>query len=177
MGYNFYPPSLSQPQVSISNCEFVNNSAFATSKLLSSERAVSNSVFTGRGGGLGIFVGELSHSVILDMRDCRVFGNYGRLFGGGIFIIINSYDTQLFLTFKRIDIIGNRAQRGGGGVQLSFLSATNTYVPPDTVIFEDCNFENNVGESGGGIYIFTSSVGKVLCLLTNTVTLLISYTP
>ena len=163
IGYNDYPSFLSQPHIFITGCEFINNSALATSEFLTPERAVGNRVFTGRGGGLGIFVDESNQSVMFEMSNCKVIGNYARSFGGGIFMIFNGYGTQPILNFKEIEIVSNTGQIGGGGVQLSFLSATSTFVPPHTVVFSDCNFENNLGEAGAGIYIFTSFVGKKLC--------------
>ena len=160
LGYNTYPSFLGQPHVSITNCEFINNSALASSEFLTSERAVSNRVFTGRGGGLGIFIDESSQSVVFEMTNCKVVGNNARSFGGGIFMIINGYGTQHILTFRKVEIINNRGQLGGAGVQLSYLSATSTYVPPHTVVFSQCNFDSNIGEAGGGIYILTSFIGK-----------------
>lgn len=122
------------------------------------------SIFTGRGGALGLFIGNSSHSPILNMTDCLVLENYARLFGGGIYMHINSYGTQILFTFTRIRIIrntiSNRIQTGGGGVLLAFLSASDSYVPPQTVVFSGCLFESNVGESGGGIYVFTSFLGN-----------------
>ena len=163
LGYNYYPHNLNQPYVSITNCEFINNSARgAASNILSSERTLSNNVFTGRGGGIGLYIGEASNNVTLEMIDSKVIGNYGHLFGGGIYIAIISPGTQLLLIFERIDIIGNRAGSGGGGVQLSYLSVTDIQKVYHTVAFRKCNFVENVGDSGGGIYVFTSFIGKYI---------------
>ncbi len=163
IGYVKYPHFLSQPRVSISNCEFFNNSALASSEFLTTERAVSNRVFTGRGGGLGIFIDESNQSVIVDITDCTVHGNFARLYGGGIFILLNGYGTQHILTFSRVDVVSNTAGFGGAGVQLSFLSASSSYVPPHAAVFRNCNFESNVAEAGAGMYIITSFIGKLKC--------------
>ncbi len=162
-GYTRYPGFLKQPRISISDCVFIGNRAEGTKGLQTSERAVGQGVFTGRGGAVGLFIGESSHSPILNMSDCLVFENYARLFGGGIYMNINSYGTQILFTFTRVRIIrntiSNRIQTGGGGVLVAFLSASDAYVPPHTVAFSGCTFDSNVGESGGGIYVFTSFVG------------------
>ncbi len=161
IGFVKFSRSLNSPQVSISDCEFVNNSALASSEFLTTERAVSNRVFTGRGGGLGIFIDDSNKSVIVDITDCKVYGNFARLYGGGIFLLINGYGTQHNLTFTGVDIVNNTAGFGGAGVQLSFLSATSSYSPPHTAVFKSCNFESNVGEAGAGMYIITSFLGKL----------------
>lgn len=145
---------------------FIGNRAQGTRQIQTSERAVGQSVFTGRGGAVGLFIGESSHSPILNMTDCLVLENYARLFGGGIYMNINSYGTQIIFTFTRIRIIrntiSNRVQTGGGGVLVALLSASHKYVPPHTVVFSDCMFESNIGEAGGGIYVFTSFVGDLI---------------
>ncbi|XP_064396716.1 uncharacterized protein LOC135343670 isoform X3 [Halichondria panicea] len=133
--------------------------ALASSEFLTSERAVSNRVFTGRGGGIGIFIDESNQSVILDMIDCKLHGNFARSYGGGIYILLNGYGTQHVLTFTRVNIVRNTGGLGGAGVQLSYLSATDSYVPPHTAVFRECNFEDNIGEAGGGLYVFTSFIG------------------
>ena len=164
LGYTNYPTCLKQPRVSISHCDFIGNSAHGTTELQTSERAVASSIFIGRGGALGIFIGSASSSPILNMTDCLILGNYARLFGGGIYTNINSIGTNVSFTFSKVNIISNtiskRVQTGGGGVQVAFLSASDSPVPPHSVVFRDCNFENNVGESGGGIYVFTPFVGE-----------------
>ena len=164
LGYYEYPENLNPPTVQVSDCKFINNSALASHTFLTPERAVSSQVFTGRGGGLGIFVNESNLDISMEFSDCQFVDNYARSFGGGVFMIINGYTTQHILTFKRNNFVSNIGQVGGGGVQLSFLSATDTNEHPHSVVFSDCNFENNVGEAGGGIYIFTSFVGMSSCL-------------
>ena len=166
IGYYFYDPLSPDPRVTISNCNFTNNSATGTaSDLLSSERTLSNGIFTGRGGAVGIFIGESSMNVMLSMTDCRVIGNYAHLFGGGIYINFTSKKTTLLLILKRIRIIENRAGSGGGGVQLFSLSPTENI--NHTLIFRQCNFVRNVADSGGGIYVFTSLIGEIMvyCLV------------
>ncbi len=160
-GYSKYPHFLNQPCVSISNCEFINNSALASSEFLTSERAVSNRVFTGRGGSIGIFIDESNQSVILNMIDCKLHGNFARSYGGGMYILLNGYGTQHVLTLIRVNIVRNTGGLGGAGVQLTYLSATDSYVPPHMAVFRECNFEDNMGEAGGGIYVFTSFIGKL----------------
>lgn len=159
LGYYEYPEHMNPPKVEISNCEFINNRALASHTFLTPERAVSSQVFTGRGGGLGIFINESKLDIFMEFSNCTFANNYARSFGGGLFIILNGYNTQHVLLFRNNNFSSNVGQVGGGGVQLSFLSASDTNEPPHSVVFSDCNFDKNVGEAGGGIYIFTSFVG------------------
>lgn len=159
LGYYDYPDDLNPPCINLSNCEFFNNSALASHTFLTPERAVSSQVYTGRGGGLGVFINESNVNISMNFESCHFVNNYARSFGGGVFIILNGYGVQHRLMFKNNMFVSNTGQVGGGGVQLSFLSATDSNSSPHIVVFSDCLYQNNVGEAGGGIYIFLSFIG------------------
>lgn len=162
LGFQNYPLNMESPNIRIEHCTFVNNSAVATSSFLTSEKALSRRIFTGRGGSLGIFINEHVKNVSIKISDTDIIGSYARSYGGGVFIIINGYSTQHVIVFERMTIASNYGQLAASGVFLGFLSATDTITAPHTVIFTDCNFENNTGLSGGGIYIITSFIGKTI---------------
>lgn len=164
LGFQNYPSHMESPQVRIENSKFIRNSAVATSSFLTSEKTLSRRIFTGRGGSLGIFIDEHMQNVSINISDSDIIGNYARSYGGGVFIIINGYSTQHILTIERTTIATNYGQLAGSGVFLGFLSATDNVTVPHTVVFRDCNFENNTGLSGGGIYIITSFIGKTIIL-------------
>ena len=153
---------LSSPSVQISNCTFVNNSALATSKFHTISQTAFNLIFTGRGGGLGVFVNESFFNVSLEISDCTFENNFARSFGGGIYILLNGRTAQHITTVERTSFLSNVAQlHGGGGMQLSYLS---NGIPgsPHTTNFTDCTFQNNRAEGGGGIYVFTSFQGTAM---------------
>ena len=149
------------PRVLLCDCQFINNSALATSTFLTSEEALSRHIFTGRGGAIAVYINEHVVDVSIDIEDSTVVNSFARSYGGGVFIIINGrLPTQHSINFVRTNISSNYGQLAGSGVFLGFLSSTSTVVRPHSVVFSECSFTNNTGLSGGGIYIITSFVGK-----------------
>ena len=155
IGYNNLPTDYTEPKIIVSNSVFKNNSALG---FLNPERAVSRQVFLGRGGGLGIFMNETTQNLDINIHECMFEGNEARLFGGGIFILTFSYTTvQHSILIERTRLISNTGGFGGAGVQLSYLSSGNIDYP-HRVVFRECDFMRNMGQSGGGIYIFVGEL-------------------
>ena len=151
IGYNMLPADYFNPTLILSNSIFIGNQA---SGFLTSEEAVTDQVYLGRGGGVGLFMNESVHNLQINISDCLFENNTARLFGGGLFMLTNSYTTlQHVVWIQRCGFIGNIGIRGGAGVQLTYLESGNG-VMPHTFVFSDCLFERNQGSSGGGIYIF-----------------------
>ena len=117
-------------------------------------QAVAANVYLGRGGGLGLFLNESLHNVTLTISDSTFEENKVKLFGGGLFILTQSHpNNQLSILVDRCSFKRNNAPFGGAGVQLSYLrSGDNSR--PHTVVFRECEFAENRGASGSGIYIF-----------------------
>lgn len=160
IGYNSVSRNLpSSPRVQLSNSILRNNSALATSRVISISTTAFAQVFTGRGGALGIFVNESYYNVSVVVRNCSVINNYARSFGGGAYAIFNGDTAQHSLLVDGTNLSSNVVMmHGGGGMQLSFLS-NGIPTAPHIAVFTDCLFDNNMAEAGGGIYIFTSFLG------------------
>ncbi len=161
LSFKNYPLAFSEPSVTLTNCQFINNRAEATENFLSTNEALSRNIFTGRGGSIGIFINEHMRNVLINIEDSAIVNSYARSLGGGVFMIINGQlPRQHFVNFIQTNISSSYAQVAGSGVFLGYLSATDTVVTPHTVLFEHCNFVNNTGFSGGGVYIVTSFLGE-----------------
>ena len=158
IGYSNIPSYFKTPiEVNLKNCEFVNNSATA---LLGSERAISNQVFLGRGGALGIYINSTVHNVTVEVSDSLFSGNFARVYGGGTFVLINAVNsTQSVVEFSNTEFTSNSGGFGAGAVFVGFLSSGSP-AHPNTVVFNSCQFTDNVGVSGGGMYVLTSFIGK-----------------
>ena len=161
IGYNDLPSNLSfPPSVHISDSVFRNNSALATSRVISISTTAFSQVFTGRGGALGIFVNESHHNVTITVKNCSIVGNYARSFGGGIYVIFNGDRAQHVFLAEGTTLSSNVVMlHGGGGMQLSFLS-NGIPTAPHKAIMTNCLFHNNTAQAGGGIFIFTSFLGE-----------------
>lgn len=161
IGYNGLSRNISSPpHVNLFNCILHNNRAVATSRLISISATAFNQVFTGRGGALGIFINDSYNNVSIVINNCSIENNYARSFGGGLYTLFNGNTARHTMTIDKTNISSNVAfLHGGGGMQLSFLS-NGIPAAPHTVIFNDCTFDSNAAEAGGGIYIFTSFQGE-----------------
>lgn len=159
IGFNDVPQHLSTPCIRIQDSDFLNNRATAQSTFETSNQAFTNQYFTGRGGGLGIFVNESFHNITVTVHDCTFGGNFARSFGGGMYILFNGENTQHFIIVERTEIVSNIALKGGGGIQLSYIS-NGVQATPHTGTFVDCSFTANRGEAGGGIYVYPSFRGE-----------------
>lgn len=161
LSFKNYPQAFSTPHVKLNDCQFINNRAEATENFLSTNEALSRNIFTGRGGSIGVFINEHTRDVLINIVDSAIVNSYARSLGGGVFMIINGQlPRQHIVNFIRTNISSSYAQVAGSGVFLGYLSATDTVVTPHSVLFEQCNFVNNTGFSGGGVYIVTSFLGE-----------------
>lgn len=155
IGYNILPDDFRNPTLHISHSTFRDNQA---NGFRSPNRAVAANVYLGRAGGLGLFLNESLHNISIHIFDCVFESNFARLFGGGLFILTQSHIHNQLVKFhvEESRFIGNQANFGGAGIQLSYLNSGSNE-RPHTAVFRRCEFINNRGPSGSGIYIF---VGK-----------------
>ena len=160
IGFNGLPPDpTASPRVELSHSILRNNSALATSHVISISSTAFSQVFTGRGGALGVFVNDSYNNVSVTITNCSIESNTARSFGGGAYFLFNGDTAQHSFAMDTTHFSSNVARLyGGGGVHLSFLS-NGIPTAPHTVVFTDCQFHNNRAETGGGIYIFTSFLG------------------
>ena len=160
IGYSILPADYTNPTLTLSNSNFIGNRAMG---FLTSERAVKELVYLGRGGGVGLFMNESMHSLWIVIADCLFEGNVARLFGGGMFLLSTGYvEVQHQVMIERCRFIKNLGNSGGGGMQLSLLQ-TGDMERPHTIVYTDCLFEMNRGVTGGGIYIFLSKRFIIVC--------------
>jgi len=160
VGYNNMETDTLQPVIVVSGCHFVNNQATARSAFRTTSNAFFNRVFTGRGGGLGIFINDSSHNITGMISDNSFVGNYARSFGGGFYIVVFGDVTQNTLLIESNVFENNLADLGGGGLSLTFFSS-GLKLAPHSSNLTDCLFKGNAGQSGGAISIFHSYQSKL----------------
>ena len=161
IGFNSVSESFSNPCVRVLDSYFINNRATAENAFRTSSGAFFTRVFSGRGGAIGVFIGAFEHNVTVEISDCFFDRNFARSFGGTLYLLMEGEQTRHSLMLNRNQFKNSIGLIGGGAVQLSFLSngrADN----PHTANFTECMFEGNRGDSGGGIYVFPSFLGKCI---------------
>ena len=153
IGFRNSPPSLSEVSISIMHTTFLNNTAYTSSFVL----AIENLVYTGRGGGIGIFMSHSFNNVSVVISDCVFRENTAALFGGGLFYLIarESYHHELFIRNSTFD--SNVGYSGASGVMLAnpVIEQVETDSP---AVFRitGSQFWNHTGVSGGAIALFPS---------------------
>ena len=138
------------PHVYISNCNFTRNRATADSFFRSTDTAFASRIFTGRGGGLGIFVNDSRYNIEVMIYDSVFINNFARSYGGGLFMIIFGKNTQNIFQVRRSVFEDNMGELGAGGILMTFNSV-GVRGAPHTTIVSDCSFSRNSGVSGGGM--------------------------
>lgn len=154
IGYNNIPAfSFSQIVTKVSHSTFINNRATASRNVRSSHSAFSSQIFSGRGGAVGVFYNESYYNITIRLLDNHFERNYARSFGGAIIIITFGEGTQNVNIIKRNIFINNSASLGGGALVSTFIS-NGVSGRPHSVLISDSTFMGNMGQTGGGVFIF-----------------------
>lgn len=159
IGYNNIETDILHPLIAVLRCNFTDNRATARNAFRTTSNAFFNRIFTGRGGGLGIFINESFHNISGTINDNRFVDNYARSFGGGLFMVIFGEGTQNILLVRRNVFVNNVALLGAGGLLMTFFS-TGLEAAPHTSNITDCFFEGNSGESGGAVLVYLAYEGN-----------------
>ena len=147
-----------RPKILVKNCSFTNNQAdvFTTESFLTSSMIVTQGVFTGRGGGLGVLINQSFYNVTALITDCQFVNNSAFSFGGGLYLIFNGTGTQHKVTLDNCQFVNNTGALGAGAICIGYL--TNGHFNfPMTSIIQNSLFVGNQGETGGAIFIFPAS--------------------
>ena len=159
IGYNNAPKYFPGIIAKVVQCVFISNRATAANKVRSTNAAFFSRIFSGRGGGLGIFYNESYHNISLTITDSSFENNYARSFGGALYLVRFGEQTQNVYTLKGNNFNNNVAPLGGGAISNTFFSSG---IPdsPNTLLMSDCTFVGNVGQTGGALSLYLPYAGK-----------------
>ena len=149
---------MGDPVFLITRCNFTNNRATAKSLFRPPNNAVFNGIFSGRGGGIAIYINENNYDITGSIMDNFFLTNSVRLYGGAIFLVVFGKQTQNIVLVKRNAFVNNVAELGGGAIISTFFS-NGIHDSPHTVIIEDCAFTGNRAETGGATLIYLAYEG------------------
>lgn len=142
-----------KPTLTVTNCSFINNSAFLPISSGDERRsALTTNLFLGRGGAMNIVPQGPLANVTAFIRDTTFLNNSAETFGGAVFLSISGMNTYHNFTFERCNFTNNTAGNTsfGGGIQIAFL-INNLESPPTRINFKDSYFEGNFAYFGGGL--------------------------
>ena len=127
----------------VENCEFTGNKADPPQKL-SVSILQTGQIFTGRGGGIGVFIGGVQN-VTGVLRNCSFKDNYAGSFGGGAYFYKSG--RILYHHVQILDCLydGNEAGIGGGGAVSGDTHIGERLESFNKVEFLRCNFLSNTG--------------------------------
>jgi len=152
-----------KPHILVSDCNFTRNRATAETFFRSTDVAFASRIFSGRGGGLGLFVNDSQHNITATICDNVFAHNFARSYGGGLFMVIFGQNTQNMLEVERNVFESNEGLLGAGGVLMTFFS-DGVLGYPHTTKISDCSFSGNSGTSGGGLLVGLAGPGEItLC--------------
>ena len=159
IGYNNAPVNFPQIVAKVVQCAFINNRATAANMVRVTNNAFSTQIFSGRGGGLGVFCSESYHNISVIINDTYFENNYARSFGGALYLVKFGEQTQNVYMLNGNNFTNNVAPLGGGAVDNTFFSSG---IPdsPNTLLISDCTFVGNIGQTGGALSSYLPYAGK-----------------
>ena len=155
------PPFQDSAHVLITNCTFINNSARILpwqTTARSSNDALTNSTFSGRGGAVTVLV-NIDIPFIFKFTDNIVMNNYAEIYGGGVYCITPRRSNQTY-RFGNSIFANNSGPKAGGLALVYLLNASNTssaFVVHDYIY--NCTFHNNNASEIAGAAIVSAVYG------------------
>ena len=151
---------LSNVNVLVTDCVFINNSANPLSDLfLTTTDLIERQIFSGRGGGMAIIV-KIPHLINIIICNILFENNYASNFGGGLYCYIdntidgtiNGTTDNLTYIFRNNIFVGNKARLGSGA--MSFIN----YGQSSSLhgIIYNCTFKYNEAKAGGCLHVIPS---------------------
>ena len=158
LGYNIQLSPLSNVNVLVTECVFINNSADPPSHLFfSSTNLIERKIFSGRGGGMVIPV-NVTCPLNIIVNNSLFMNNYASNVGGGLYCYTSTmFGTQTWMLGNN-KFISNVAGIGPGA--LSFANY-GTPVPFSRLYITvyNCTFEFNRAQTGGCLGMYPSLRG------------------
>ena len=159
IGYNNIPSHFTLITARVAKCNFTNNRATAANNFRTTTAAFGMSIFSGRGGALGVFISESSHDISVTVVDCHFENNFARSFGAALYIVTFGEGTQNHYNLSGVEFVNNFATLGGGAIDNTFFS-NGIPQSPHRLVMTDCSFKGNVAQTGGALSLYLPYEGK-----------------
>ena len=144
------------PDILIINCKFTENSAILPAgQGGSSNDALINNVFHGRGGALSILVN--TDLITFEFCDNIVMNNFAEAFGGGVYCLTQRGSSQRY-TFSNNVFINNTGPQAGG-LALIYLTIPKIAIIIHIYHVYNCTFYNNSASEMAGAAIISAVYG------------------
>ena len=140
------------PSITVQSTIFRNNSALPSAQLIQTTSQIfTATIFTGRGGALGLILNHSQASISARFESCSFVGNAANSFGGGTYILFGTLSTHE-VTVSNCTYLENWSRFGGAGLFGGFFGTgfANSF---SFINMSHCLFEGNVAVQGAGSYI------------------------
>ena len=157
----------SNSTVTVSNCDFLNNTASVNDRNANDPRPQGYTPF-GNGGAMGIIIREASTHNKVDVQNCRYIGNSAKYSGGSVHVSILQNSKNNSLVISNSTFWNSTAEANGGAISVNIFDADEE----NKVEVVDTDFYNGRAQFGGGalsIVIQESLVSSTRRLTSNPV--------
>ena len=121
------------------------------------ERGVNSGInqnqFTGRGGGMGVYINTINNSsVTVNVRNCSFKNNYAEFFGGGLYVYLSggNLSRNHSISVEDTHFVNNSAVATGGAIHMALL-IQNLDFPGSQISYTNCTFISNMADYGGAM--------------------------
>ena len=112
--------------------------------------ALNQNQFSGRGGGMNVYINTINSFVTVIVRNCLFENNFAEFFGGGLYIYTGGRSSNHSVLVEDTDFINNSVAAAGGAVHMGLL-IQNLDAPGSQFNYTRCSFLSNSADYGGGI--------------------------
>ena len=159
LALRYFQPNISNFYACVYNCSFINGTV---GRRLDAETILANFLsagvnsglnqnrFTGRGGGMGVYINADNSSVTVTVRNCLFKNNYADLFGGGLYLFTGGKGSNHSVLVEGTHFINNSVAAAGGAIQMALL-VQNVGVPGSEFNYTNCTFISNGANYGGAV--------------------------
>ena len=153
--FTFFSRGLSEAQIIINDCYFVNNSA-NTNDAGNTRPTLFKA--NGHGGAVLIRLAQVEFADI-DISDCYFVNNQAEVDGGAVYFSLSENFSSSSVRLSNNKFIGNKVESSGGAVSLNSFSFSFN----NTFVVEDCQFERNSANAGGAfsIALYDTSIDSI----------------
>lgn len=131
--------------ITISNCNFLNNTASVNDRNANDPRPQGYTPF-GNGGAMGIIIRDNSTHNKVDVKNCTYVGNSANYSGGSMYISIFQYSRHNSLVISNSTFWNCTAEANGGSISVNIFDADEDNI----VEVLDTEFYNGRAQFGGG---------------------------
>ena len=155
-------PVYQEHSIIVKDSTFLSNSALPDeSTRQSSSEVLKDMTFTGRGGALGLFLGDDTSSIQAEMTNCSFHENFAHSLGGALYAAF-SHMSNHTLMVKDCFFMNNNCSFSGGALLVGFVGIGFADRHSFVTVLNTMFVENYAVQGGGAVIILPGYQGLLL---------------